>query len=117
MNTDTIELHDETLRFTAKTRQPVAIDVAVANVRLLEVFNAMLKERWLPIALRTMIVHDLPMLRRALEGGRVRVNEMLRLLREIAKAAYGYGQRVLRSETISLVRSLEYELSNGRSAA
>lgn len=109
--------YDETLPLPARTRQQAAIDVVVANRRLLEVFNAMMRERWLPIALRTLVVHDLPLLRRSLEGGRSKEGESLRRLRDLASAAAGYGKKVYRSETISLVRALEYELGSRRMAA
>ena len=112
MKTTIAITYDENVRPVRRVRQPaIVMDVAAANRRLVELFNAMTRERWLPIGLRTMIVHDLPQLRRALEGSRPKVSEMLRCLRGISSAALGYSRSVMRSETMALVREFEYELS------
>ncbi len=103
---------DETVHAPARTRQQGAgVNVAAADRRLLELFQAMSRERWLPIGLRTMIVHDLPTLRRSLECPRPKVGAMRRCLHDISDAAREYGRAVAASETILLVRALEYELS------
>lgn len=81
---------------------------------LVELLNALLRERWLPIGLRTLLVHELPALRSKMESGRAVDSELAEQLGLLYQAASGYGDTVQRSETVRLLLELGREFgANG----
>ena len=92
----------ESVRESGSSRHRLRDDSAL----LVDLLNALLQERWLPIGLRTLLVHELPGLRSKLESSRPVNGALAEQLDHLHQAVSEYGEAVQRSDTVRLLMEL-----------
>src|SRR5690606_19453557 len=103
--------------FLAHSDQQARSESDALRLALLGVLDAVMREKWLPMGLRALVVQELPALRRCVAADAPDRSALARGLKALGEVAAGYGRYTLRSETVARIQSWGAELAARQSAA
>ena len=105
--------NEETLR---PTQQAASVH-DILLLRLMALLDATMRETWMPMSFRTVVVQEFPMIRRELSKRKNDLSEVESRLMHILNAADPYRGFSDRSEALLALRMLHGELTATRAAA
>lgn len=103
--------------FLRHSEQQARSESDAVRLGLLGVLDAVVRERWLPMGLRALVVQELPALRRLAASEKSDIGGLVDGLKALADDVAGYGRYTLRSETVARIQTLSAELMARQAAA